>query len=120
MSKFIRIGSTYIHRIECWRCVNGIGELFDPTTLKVSFLLPDGTEDTLTFNGTDIRDDQLIRVSLGVYEANYVLSMLGRWSISASLTDVVDGKTWPTKQQRPALAFVEADTHSYADISIAP
>lgn len=111
------IGDTITYSIECRKRVNGTETLFDPTTLKVSFVLPSGAEDTLTFGGTDARDDQLTRVSTGIYEANYVLSVPGDWYVNVQAVDVVGDKSWPSKQmQRTRIIVRQPDGHTFSDV----
>lgn len=122
MTNNFPLGSTLTYVVLCRKKVGGSeSSLFDPSSLKVSFLRPDGSEDTLTYGGSDPRDDDLVRLSVGVYEANYVLSVAGEWNVDAQAIEVIGDKSWPSQQIQPTRITVrESDGHRFADAPAAP
>jgi hypothetical protein len=115
MSLVATVGQTFVYEFTCTRRVNDVEELYDPTTVKCSFLHANGSEDTLVYAGSDTGDDVLVRLSIGSYIANYTPTTIERLRLRVQTTDTIGAHTWPGKS-RDEIVDVHADPHQYIDI----
>jgi hypothetical protein len=66
--------------------------LYDAPVTKLTFRnVTLGTEDTLTYGGTDPRDSQLTRAGVGTYEAWFTYTTAGNWNHSAEWIETISG-----------------------------
>lgn len=77
------VGYTDKYRIT----IRKAGALYDPETVQVLFLKGDGSLTTLTLGGAGEQDDQLTRVSAGVYEWWYKYDIAGHWMVTEQWLD---------------------------------
>jgi len=113
------LGNSKIVDFEFTRLRNGVLEKYDPSVVKISILKIDEKEivheDSITFDGSGDRDDQLIRNDVGSYTLTYDLDIVGSWRIRA-LTETTEGAhNWTSKQPDEVSFYVEADPHQYID-----
>lgn len=107
-------GSAVRYQLTCTHDVDGVATLFDPDTVEVSFVNPIGAEDVLTYGGVDDRDNQISKVSTGVYSAFYVPLIAGAWSVRARWEHTSGGVAVPCKSQEYQFTAV-MDGHNYTD-----
>lgn len=109
-------GETLSIPILCYRIVNDVEELYDPTVVSGSIVLSDGTEEMLTYGGTDPGDNHISRESVGKYWLSYVLPEDGtrKARIRIKTIDVVGTESWPSKSEE-ILVRIKQDNRNYAD-----
>lgn len=112
----VKVGQAIVAEATFERKVNGVLEKYDPTTVKVSFLHADGTEETKVYSGTDTDDSDVVRLSVGSYEAPYLPLVSEELSIAWKATDTVGAKVWPSKSNtlKPG---VDPDPHTFTDVT---
>lgn len=113
----VKTGQTIVAEATFERRVNGVVERYDPATVKVSFRHADGTEETKVYSGTDPDDSDVVRLSVGSYEAPYLTAIAEDLQIAWRATDTVGAKTWPSKSNSILLG-VEPDPHTFTDVLI--
>lgn len=114
MSNIIPIGASAAFRLVCKHTGGAGSEWFDPTSVSFSFLRPDGTEEVLTYVGGEPGDNQVSRVSVGIYDAFLNVSQAGIWMVRGKWVHTSSGVTSVGKSKQ--LAFtVESDAHLFVD-----
>jgi hypothetical protein len=112
------VGDTYVYKIECR--VSSTGELFDPSPLKVSIILGNGAEDTVTYGAASEPLKLFTRLSKGVYELDYVLPVSGTYRIRTLGDWDSGGVSWPSKSRREVIFEVDPDPHTFGDVPVSP
>lgn len=102
------VGYTDKYRFTCKKG----GELYNPQVVQVSLIKGDGTEDTLTWGGTDPRDSQLLNISPGVFEYWYRFDVPGDWRVNERWTD--QGGAAEVKN-RDLIVSITDDPHEWGD-----
>lgn len=98
-------------------CLNQSLALFNPTTVYLSVVRGDGSEDTLTFGGPEPTDAYLTNVGVGLFHFVYPLALVGRYSFLGRWIDTTSGL--PITRQSPCAAVVRViyNPHQFGDRS---
>lgn len=112
----VKVGQAIVAEATFERKVNGVVQRYDPTTVKVSFLHADGTEETKVYAGSDPDDSDVVRLSAGSYEAPYLPTVAEDLQIEWLATDTVGAKSWPSKSNNIPQE-VEPDPHTFTDVT---
>jgi hypothetical protein len=96
--------------------VNGVltKTLHDAAITQIAFIKPDGSEDVLTYGGSDPRDSQLSRIAVGTFEWWYVTDVAGKWFLNERWSDTVSGSTVAVKGD-PEPFLVASDPFGWVD-----
>lgn len=101
-----------------FQCRNQAGALFDPDTVEVSIVKGDGSEELLTYGGTNPRDDLLTRASIGAYAFWITADVVGQWSILTRWTQATSDPACPltmTPTRRIIVDVTPLSPHTFAD-----
>ena len=109
-----RVGDTLHYRFECRN--DRTGALFDPSSFLVSIIRGDGSEDTTEYQGPLEAGKSIVRISEGIYEIFYVLTIPGDYEMAASGSWSSGGAEWPGTQARPYLFSVIPNPHTNTDV----
>jgi hypothetical protein len=121
MSKLVALGNPMCVTFECRHLVAGVLTLFDPTVVKCSWYTPANVEDAQVYGGTDPRDDDLVKLSTGIFQAVYISTAVGKWSASPYWSHTSGGKTISYRPLTPGIFTVQAQVPAFTFTdSVAP
>jgi hypothetical protein len=114
------LGETIAYDFECR---DSSGALFDPDVAQVSLVkdhnVDDPTaslyEDTLTYLGSEPRDSQLVRLSVGKFRFSYAVDRLGIWAILPRWTDPDLPAGGMVSSGTPIIIHVVPTEHTFTD-----
>ncbi|HSV92126.1 MAG TPA: hypothetical protein VLH81_03580 [Desulfobacterales bacterium] len=110
------VGDLLTYDFTVTRSVDGASQLHDPDVLQVSLCRGDGSEDTLTYGGTESTDANLTRTAEGAYTLKYQLIVAGMWSIRVRTGDSVGGATEWRKSKKVTFQVIP-DRHTFTDVT---
>jgi hypothetical protein len=89
--------------------------LYDPPVVKLSLRNENaGTEEVLTYGGSDTYDSQLTRISVGLFEWWFTWPTIGVWFYNAEWTETIGGQTVTVKGFEGRIV-VDPDPYTWAD-----
>jgi hypothetical protein len=91
------------------------GDLFNPTELRVSLVLPDGSTDTLLFGGPQSTDACLVQESLGTFLLAYPVEGDGDVNINIVIRHPYHGREIVRKLPLAHHVTIEPDPVGYTD-----
>lgn len=109
------VGDTLRYRFTCTNAKTGLP--FDPDPCRVSIIRGDGSEDTTVYQGPPEAGKLIERISEGVYELSYVLTIPGNHELLCSGEWSSGGATWPGIQQRAFPFTVIPNPHTNTDVA---
>lgn len=86
----------------------------DPEVVQVSLRKGDGSEDLLTYGGSDPGDDIVTRTGEGSYAVKYTVDAVGTWRLRVRTGDTVAGEIQWRKSNEEVFAVL-ADEHAFVD-----
>jgi hypothetical protein len=116
--KNLVVGDTYVYRFECR--IKNSNELFDPSLLKVSLILGNGAEDTVTYGASPESLKQFSRISQGIYELRYVLPVPGAYRVRVAGNWDAGGVSWPVIARHESIFDVDPISQTFNDAPAIP
>jgi len=110
----VPVGDLLVYDFTVTRLVDGETVPHDPGVVQVSLRKGDGTEDVLTYGGSDPRDEQLVRTSEGAYSVRYTADVAGMWRLRVRTGDAVAGEIEWRKSNEEVLCVLP-DEHAFVD-----
>ena len=108
------VGDTFVYNLKCYDQDN---KLFDPDVVEASIVYGNGSEELVTYGGTETRDNWIAKTSTGVYSlfigtaSAEPFSILPRWKHHTTLGDGTLVVTPP----RPTLESFLGTKHQFKD-----
>jgi hypothetical protein len=90
--------------------------LYDAPITKISFRNTTlGTEEVLTYGGSDPFDSQFTRISVGLFEWWFTFATAGLWTINTDWSETINGQTVTVEGNEMSIRIIP-DPRAWVDV----